>query len=234
MPLDGERLRALRLARGFSERQLGRMIGESGNVIGRLERGHGHARLTLGRLARIAQSLGVHPSALLADDQADHSRAAAADDARIEAALLRSTVLLSVAELGRGLQLDRDRIRSALDRLEERLAGTGARLHRAPTGYAIVPREELLRASDVARLERARIDRRALDKRTLTVLYTIFARAGALGFVQRLGEADRVALGRLLNARLVERRGSAYRVSDDLRFGLSRGQPRREPPTSSA
>lgn len=223
MPLDGERLRCLRLARGLSERRLGRLIGESGNVIGRLERGHGHTRLTLGRLERISVALGVHPSALLTDGSAHPPREPGAEDARLEAALLRSPVLLSVAELSRGLGLDRKRTRAALETLEGRLATTGARLHRAPNGYAIVPREELLRPDDVARLERARIDRRALDRRALSLLSAIFVGGGEpSGLEQRLGSADRVALGRLLNARLVERQGARYAVVDAVRFGLDR------------
>ncbi len=67
-----------------------------------------------------------------------------------------------------------------------------------------------------------RIDRRALDRRALTLLYVIFAGAADEALERRLGNADRVALGRLLKARLVTRQRARYVVGDAVRFGLER------------
>ncbi len=231
MPLDSERLRSLRLGRGLSQRQLGRMIGESGNTIDRLERGHGHARLTLGRVARIAQALAVHPSALIAHNDQPPTPPGTNDE-RLEAALLRSPTRLSRTQLSHALQLDRRQADAALKVLEQRLAGTGARLHHTAKGFAIEPREELLSSDEIARLERARIQRRALDRRALALLYTIFAGPTDRPVERHLGNPDRVALGRLLNARLVEKREDRYAVTAAVRHGLDRattcGRARRE------
>ena len=59
----GQSLRALRQARGLSQEAFAEMLGVHRTYMGGLERGE--RNLTLRSLERIAQSIGVEPTALL-------------------------------------------------------------------------------------------------------------------------------------------------------------------------
>lgn len=59
----GKQVRALRLARGWTQEQLGEACGLHGNYVGDLERGRINIGLT--NLGKLAQGLGVSVSELL-------------------------------------------------------------------------------------------------------------------------------------------------------------------------
>lgn len=76
----GERLRALRTARGLTMVQFAELIGMSQPFVSLVERGH--ARLSLTSMARVAAALGIRSAALLAREPAHREVREGADVVR--------------------------------------------------------------------------------------------------------------------------------------------------------
>lgn len=212
--IDLTELLRLRHGSALSQRELGLLVGVSGNTIARIEAGR-PTDLTLAQLASLANSLGTTPRNLLARSPHDEGPEASADadQAKVAAALAESTTFLRADELAYGLSWTLERTRTTLVRLRRLLHGTGLDIRRSPNGYALTADGDALAADERRRLEQARFSRRGLRAHEAALL-----RAIATGRIDSAWEAhartnDRIALASLLKADYVQRTGNTYAVS---------------------
>lgn len=126
--LDCQRIRHLRLLRGYSVRRVARHLGVSAVTMANLEDGVNHADLPMRMVAELARVLGVAPIELFARAR-DRPAAPAPDDRAVETALMIRRSSTSTSDLADALAWDLARVRRALARLEERQRNSGIRLH---------------------------------------------------------------------------------------------------------
>lgn len=201
--LDAAKIRRLRLQAGYSSRRFARALGVSASTIRGLEAGLNHEQLPLTFVGRLAELLGVAPAELFARAAAEAVEPTS-DDRTIEAALQSLPGVVAASELGRSLGWTLDRVREALDDLDQRLQRTGSRLHR--NGWqqcAIRPATEHLSDHQQQALHRIRPRDRGLNNITARLLFA--ATRGELDdrWFKTASNSERVALQSLLKQRVL-------------------------------
>jgi transcriptional regulator with XRE-family HTH domain len=212
--LDADRIRQRRQELGITENQLGKMTGVSVSVISALERGTNHHTLQLAFLDRLAGELGWSVADLFpVPVTPPAARPPTADDAVLEALLLRYGRQTERSSVAHALGWTTTRLLEAERRLEVRLIGTGVRLHRH-RGPSLQPDAGLAtdaRYQALLTAERGRLGISFSQARLLRQLL----RGDITGqWVQHAGNADRVLLGELKNLGWCVPDGNGYRVSD--------------------
>lgn len=173
MLLDVEAIRSRRVALRTTERQLGRRIGGSGQLVRRIEAGLSHEGLTLRTVNRLAKALGMPiaklfpPPPQVADALAEPQGVAEGveeDVARVGALLaeLREPILLEV--VASVLRLPMDRVASTLPALRDYLLSAGQTLSVSDGTVAIGATPTVV---DMGALEKVR--REGLARRRLGI-----------------------------------------------------------------
>jgi transcriptional regulator with XRE-family HTH domain len=201
--LDVAELRRLRLKAGLSTRRMGRAVGVSASTIRGLESGANHEQLPLILVARLAEALEVTPQELFARAR-DEPAMAGDDDRVVEAALQSRSGVTASYDLATCLGWTLERVVRALDALDQRLEGTGTRLHRNSWQQrAIRPATDLLSDDQQQALHRLGPSERGLTQGTARVL--LAAARGELDdrWLKTASNGERVALQSLLKQRLV-------------------------------
>lgn len=229
--LDLEFVRARRLERDLSSRDVADAVGMSQGTWRRLEGGLDNARdLTFGQLNKLANVLGVRLDDLLADaDATAGSGEVVAADCSDKELVRRLGALLVIA--GRGvavgtlaevLQVTTAEVDGALRALTPIFDAAGITVSCTPSGVAAVPSALSLRDGAVRALVR-----RAEDTRQLPVLAARLLHRVARGdiFPKTLRVLDRQPLAVLLRGQWliapVEGTGATVRLHDDVRFSLA-------------
>jgi hypothetical protein len=188
-----------------SDHALARQLGITDKTVQRLRDGRNHADMTLRMLGRIGDIIGADlvvtaaPTDELATDEATP------DDVMLEAALLHRRDAIPLSALARILGWRMTRALAAADRLQRRLAGTGARLRRNRHGLAIEPRAGVLDGKSQHGLVRQRYERRGLGITAARALYDVLLGRVDGAWSQHASYPQRVALAELINAGLVTR-----------------------------
>jgi hypothetical protein len=231
---------------GLSKGALAETLGVSARVIDGLEGGGDQIHLTLIFLHDLARALGleIHHLFLSADLEAPvdpDPDTVGDDDPQTVGRHLAHLGILHVDDLSAGLGWTAARTRLALHHLEVRLAGLGqalswvgdseVRLMPAPGHVAVT---ENLAKRDLRQY--------GLDDLEAVIIHGAIGRRG----MARVGHSDRVAIGRLRNAGLVEtvppkherRRPSAgsdeLQLTAEARFNLYLGEESASEPDASS
>lgn len=197
--LDAGKIRRLRLQAGYSSRRFAGALGVSASTIRGLEAGLNHEQLPLTFVGRLAELLGVAPAELFARVAAEAVEPTS-DDRTIEAALQSLPGVVAASELGRSLGWTLDRVREALDDLDQRLQRTGSRLRR--NGWqqcAIRPATEHLSAHQQQALHRIGPRHRGLNNITARLLLA----ATRDRWFKTASNSERVTLQSLLKQRVL-------------------------------
>ncbi|MFN8132099.1 MAG: helix-turn-helix transcriptional regulator [Solirubrobacteraceae bacterium] len=210
-----------RLQRGLSQRELAHRLGFSAATVRRLETVAAQPELSLRELSALAGELGAAPAQLLASGAGEDDTAARqepsglqgdADAAVITAALASLDRPASRAEIAAGLGWPLGRVEAALHAAARRLHGSGLDILIRPSGdVCLIPAPGLVSRDQERELARARLARRGLRSSEARLLLMI-ARGERLPL--RLPRNDRVALGALINAGLVQNDGTRLCLSE--------------------
>jgi transcriptional regulator with XRE-family HTH domain len=201
--LISDAIKIRRTSAGMSELALGRAIGVSQTFIRNLEAGLNHESLTLRLVARLADVLGTDIAELVGAEP-DASQPAP-DDIRVEA-LLADAQPYSVAahEIAAAFDWPLRRAYSALRQLRSRLTAGGTRLREASGGtWRITASQASISAVERERLAIARLARSGLNLVEARVLREVTEGLVDQNWDRTATRSERIALGRLLKARLV-------------------------------
>lgn len=231
--LDGGRIRALRLAAGFSRRGLARRLGLSPTSITNLEAGTNHGELPLRILADLASALGVASAELFPRDT-DAAPAPADDDRVIEAALMIASSPTSTRELADALGWGLARVRSAVRILDARLTSRGLRVRDCGwQRHALRPATKYLTDRQQHDLQRLGPTQRGLTAPAAAVLRDVADGRIDESELQASTAGRRIAIQVLLKQGLIVAPpdGGPVRLSEGARYGL---YPDIEPGASSS
>lgn len=217
--LDTALIARRRIALGLSQRALSAECGFTNVTISLLESGRNHEELTIRKLGRLADALGLPTGALFTDAQGD-AREPAEDDRVLEALLAEARQALGRGQIAVALGWTLDRVEAALAQLASRLDPTGVLLHRASSGFTLRPRSELFTHEQRQELERLRLRTRQLRAPGMRLLLAAVRGELPADWDQRAGNSDRVNMSMLVNAGVIERAETGYKPTTDLRRSL--------------
>lgn len=217
--LDHDLARRRRQDLALTERELARLLGVGGAVVRGLEQGRNHETLPLGLLARWAELLGVQLALLLTEPDGEVQPTEPDDAAAIGMLLAEADRLIALDALADALDWSLERVRTAVADLAGRTAGVGLVVHRLNNDVALRP--AATRGDEVKELLRVHQARRGLQLTEAKVLYRVMR--GTLE-LNHLGNADRVALGRLQRAGIVDLDVAGLKLTDSAAGSLV-GEP---------
>lgn len=217
--LDTALITRRRIELGLSQRALSAECGFTNVTISLLESGRNHEELTIRKLGRLADALGLPIGALFADARGD-GRKPVEDDRVLEALLAEARQALGRGQIAVTLGWALDRVEAALAQLAIRLESTGVLLHRASSGFTLRPRSELLSREQRQELERLRLRTRQLRAPGMRLLLAAVRGELPSDWDQRAGNSDRVNMSMLVNAGVIERTETGYKPTTDLRRSL--------------
>jgi transcriptional regulator with XRE-family HTH domain len=196
-----------RIAAGLTVRQLADQLGLRAAVLRRLEDDFPNdaegARLSVATLSRICAGLDLDVSEVLGGEKP--AACPAADDIKLEAALVEHGGVLSRDDLALALGWPLTRLERALLTLEQRLRPTGQRLRRVGwNSYTLRPSLRALGAKERQELHRAQSGRAALKPAVAFILLGVINGAGREWWLDRLPAADRNGVELLLRQGLIE------------------------------
>lgn len=215
--LNAGLIRERRLQLNIPTRELGRRSGLSGPTIRRIESGESAPDLTLGDLYLLATALVLDMSDLLVP-QPGRERAATLDSARVEALLATAGRLVRKEEIALAFEWDLGRVATALNDLDDRMRGTGQRLHRHPSGTVSLQASPIgLTSEERESAVRAAYQHRGVNRRTAQVLAPLIE-------TRRMPipatNAGRVGAGELAAAAIARIEGDELVLEDDCVFSL--------------
>jgi transcriptional regulator with XRE-family HTH domain len=224
--LDCQRIRQLRLARGYSMRRIARQLGVSAVTMANLEDGANHAEVPMRLVTDLARVLGVAPAELFARTT-DQPVKPSPDDQAVEAALMIARSATSVSKLARALGWELERTHVALRQLERRQTNSGIRLH--DYGWqcrSLVPATEHLSDEQQRDLHRIGPLQRGLTIETATLLARVALGDTSKNWQHHPSASQQMALQKMLNKGLVEAlpRG-ALAITQTVRFGFFPDDP---------
>lgn len=228
--LNAGLVRARRLELGLSERELSAVAGLGQSVIRSLEAGTNHHDLTLGEVHRLAATLTVDVTHLLARDQPERDDEAGADAhtdgstdvGRVGSLLFAVNRLMAVESLAETTGLTLERTHTVLTELDLRLRTIGLRVHRLGNDVRVSADVDAADAATLQRLWRAHLARRGLDIGQVHALHQV--RAGRRG--KTLTNDQRVTVSQLTNAGLLTRTANGgAELSADVRYSLLLDEP---------
>lgn len=242
-PIDWAFVKERRLELGLSREAIGAVAGYPTNHLRSLEEGvlNGERTMTVGRLRRLAELLGVRMAELLVGARPELSPDRADDARRLGAGLMQLPKAPGSGTLAAGLNLTLEQLHLAADVLDSRLEGTGIRLVRNPWRLTTDPRA--LARREIRRLLAHARTADGLKKFTAKVVYRVITGDIKQTDSSGLGKDDRARLHHLINHGIVQldARGgfclhpkvATASGSIDLRDVLSHGCTRGEPGTLS-
>ena len=223
--LDGEGIRRRRLTLVLTERELARQLGVSATLIDALERGRNHAELPFAFVHQLATVLGMRLDELVPTPPA-HDTDHPEDSVTVGRLLAHLDASVPVSILADTAGWTLEHTNAALDTLETRLAGVGMRLVRTAAGVGLAPAPG--DSSRVQVLMRRAAGRRGMNVGQVRMLYRVW-RGEITG--KENSNADRVNLGNLINAGLVEHpagnaRGGRPTLTGDVDLAAGTSQTR--------
>ncbi len=219
--LDADLIRSRRIELRMTERQLGRLVGKSGQLVRRIETGLSHEGITLRTAHRLAGALGLALTELClsgprataqpmnepeeAPDQ-DGGAVPPVDDerdvARLGALLVELGERASMELIAQTLAMSAHRLEAVLTGLTPRLHPLGLALEITGAGVAIVAERGLLASMDADRARRANRASRPLGAQEAKMLLRVLR-----GEVRTTATLDRPAgmiMAKLLKAGAIE------------------------------
>lgn len=218
--LNGELIFRLCSEQQVSLVEVGKCFATSGVHSRRILEGKGAETLTLRKLRRLAERLGVEPATLLAKPPTV-AGPPTPDEMKVEAVLARAGQSITRQQLAEVLSWDLRRVRRALDLLDDRLAGTAMVVHRVNASLLLLrAREEALDDDERLRTERLPLKRTGLQPAIGQMLWRIAsARDGATVDTGR--KRTHVQRAQLLKMQLVqEDEQGRLQLRSDVRFSL--------------
>lgn len=216
MLLDVALIRRRRRELGLSLREVARHVSVSAAVIERLEDGTNHNDLPLALVAALADTLAIPRQDIWA--QPHPADTDTADDAATVGALLAETGVLTPREaLADALAWPLDRLDTALKELDQRLRPLGWMLHHLNGDVDIRRHPGAASPEQIQTLLRHHQARRSLKLSEARLLYRIL---DGLNEQHISSNNDRVALGRLQNAGLLNDDTEQPTAADEVRYSL--------------
>ncbi len=200
--LNTQLIRDRRVDLRLSVRDLAKQLGVSITTVANLEVGRAHGEQPLSLLFRLAEVLAVDVAALLAPQAPVAASVADADlVAKVGGVLFELRHLTAPEVLASALNVTTDEVEAAMATLERGVATFGLRVHRL-RGDGGVVRSQALPGREEGRAARQQdFARRSMTLSQARMLYRVWQG----GFQQKqLSNPDRVTLGQLVNAGLVE------------------------------
>ena len=158
--------------------------------------------MTVGRLRRLAEALGMRMTELLVEARPELAPERAHDAQRLGTALMQQARAASSTALASGLRLTLDELHAAADHLDALLAGTGIRLLRNRWRFAGEPRV-LTKHESTRLLARARtVD--GLTIHAAKIVYQVITEQIAQTSSLGLGSQDRSWLHHVINHGIVQ------------------------------
>ena len=201
---------------GLSQRAVARRLAVSLGIVSNLEAGTNHDDLPLSLVAKLADTLALDLSQLVAAD-GERTEQEDASVARLGALLAAVDEPVASSTLADVLELRPSAVGSLLDELDLALRAAGLRLHRGTNGAEIVGDRTVDDAPDLERALRAQQACHGIKANEAALLH--LALIGELDSAM-LGNAEQVAYARLINAGLMTPDGHC---SDDVLDGLCEG-----------
>lgn len=242
--LDAELIRRKRIALRMTERQLGRLVGKSGQLVRRIEAGLSHEGITVRTAHRIADALGLSLAALfisgspgtpmtpLAEDSGRDDRAGSDADDETDVAKL-GALLVEVGEraskelVAETLALSANRLETVLTDMDSRLRPLGLALEVSGAGVAIVAERGGLASLDVQHARQASRAQQPLGAQEAKMLLRVLR-----GDVCATATLDRPAgmiMAKLFKAGAIELPAGQWtganppRLTPEARYGLMLG-----------
>lgn len=216
--LDGSQVQARRVALGLTVPALASQLGLSVDVVRAIEGGATGrvVSLPLDVLLRLSQTLQLAVAELFTTDE--HDRVAPGDDDRaVEAALLAYGNTVTTDMLAEALNWSYGRLERALQALDRRLQGTGARLCRAGWHrYRIQPNHRALPGRRWRLLDEAHYEWVGLTAPAATWLYMLTLDLPLSGEGWELDKS----LRQLRRQQLIHGDQPPFRLSVDVRYSL--------------
>lgn len=213
--LNGQRIRALRLERGFSQREVARRIGVTVIVVNGIEDGRNHLELTLRLVSDLAVALDVEAAELFAKaPSAELSEEPRSDLRKLGAVFASERNGIHRDAIARVLDWPLDRVEKASDQLRQRLPALGMRLERGSSGWKLRPDLTALNWQDDVKLGKERQRSRCLKPREAVLLRAALDAPLSWKWEKNIGNADRVALGGLLKTGLLVKTEEGFAASE--------------------
>jgi transcriptional regulator with XRE-family HTH domain len=224
--VNGELVRARRLAAGLTPQELADRIGLTSELLWAIERGASDdlQHVPLLAILGLAEALDFRPGELLdppareaSNTSTSESTMAQPDEVKLEAALLQYGAAITRDDLASAFGWTLHRVEVALQGLAHRLQVTGSRLRRASwNSYIIEPARHALAANEQAALQRVSSERIPLSPAAAAVLYTIMFYTSTLP--KHAGGRD--ALAELWQRGLVKDSGRHLQPADEVLYSL--------------
>lgn len=215
--LNGERIRAIRLERGLSQRAVARRLGVTVVVVNGIEEERNHSELTLRLVSELADTLGVEAAELLANSADTDAPVEAGDDVRKLGAVFASERTgIHRDQIARVLGWPLDRVQQASDQLRQRLPALGMRLERGSSGWKLQPDLTAFNWQDEIRVAQARQRIRGLKSREAVLLRAALDAPLTGQWEKNIGNTDRVALGGLLKTGLLTKTADGFAFSQEV------------------
>lgn len=216
MLLDAALIRRRRRELGLSLRGVARHLNVSAAVIERIEEGINHNDLPLALAAALADTLAIPRQHIWA--QPHPADTDTADDAATVGALLAETGVLTPREaLADALTWPLHRVDAALEQLDQHLRPLGWTLHHLKGDVDIRRHPGAANPEQIQTLLRHHHARRSLTRSEARLLYRIL---GGLTEQRISSNNDRVALGRLQNAGLLNDEAEQPTAAEAVRYSF--------------
>jgi transcriptional regulator with XRE-family HTH domain len=197
-----------RIAAGLTIRQLAERLGIDAWTLEQLERGIGRGgeRVSVAELTRICAALDLDPAQVIGMPVTGSAAPAAADDRKVEAALIEHGAVVTRDDLAAALGWPLARLERALLALERRLKPTGLRLRRAGwNSYTLGPNLDVLTGEERRRLNRIHAGRAGLTDSVAFILLAVVTGYRTEDWLLRLPPDDRRGIELLARQELIER-----------------------------
>jgi len=200
--LNMQLIRDRRVELRLSVRDIAKQLGVSITTVANLETGRAHGEQPLSLLFRLAEVLAMDVTDLLASPRPDE--AAGADDdlvAKVSSVLFELRHLTSPEILATALNVTTGDVEAAVTVLDRRVAKFGLRVHRLRGDVGIVRSQATPTRDELHAAWQQDFARRSMTLSQARMLYRVWLG----GFEQKqLSNPERVTLGQLINAGLVE------------------------------
>jgi transcriptional regulator with XRE-family HTH domain len=218
----GELIEQRRIAAGLTFWQLAHQLGLNADVVRNLSEGAQLDQLPLGTVLRLCRLLDIDIDQLLAGRRPARPPEPAADDVKVEAAIVRHGGGATREDLALALKWPLERLELALRTLERRLQATGLRLRQTGwDGYVLASNLQALSGEEAQRLHRTCGGRVQLTTEAASVLLAIIDHVGhEIWIIDGLRGSHREGANSLDQQGLLMHRHGSVEPDEDVIFSL--------------
>ena len=218
----GELIEQRRIAAGLTFWQLAHQLGLNADVVRNLSEAAQLDQLPLGTILRLCRLLDIDIDQLLAGRRPARPPEPAADDVKVEAAIVRHGGVATREDFALALKWPLERLELALRTLERRLEPTGIRLRQIGwNSYALTSNLQVLSEQEAQRLHRISSGRVQLTTEAASVLLAIIDHVGhEIWIIDELRGPHRDRINSLDQQGLLVRRHGSVEPDEDVIFSL--------------